>query len=73
MFSLFQSDLTPHGFCIKWSSDLLTLYVVSDAFIFLAYTYIGVSLILFARKHTELTELVCHFISVCEVFVAHSS
>ena len=55
MFSLFQSDLTPHGFCIKWSSDLLTLYVVSDAFIFLAYTYIGVSLILFARKHTELT------------------
>ena len=38
MLSLIQSDLMPHGFCIKWSSDLLNLYVVSDALIFLAYT-----------------------------------
>jgi PAS domain S-box-containing protein len=54
MFSLFQSDLMPHGFCIKWSSDLLSFYVVSDALIFFAYTYIGISLILFAKSHKEL-------------------
>ena len=54
MLSLFQSDLMPHGFCIKWSSDLLSFYVVSDALIFLAYTYIGISLILFAKSHKEL-------------------
>ncbi len=54
MLSLIQSDLMPHGFCIKWSSDLLNLYVVSDALIFLAYTYIGISLILFAKSHKEL-------------------
>jgi PAS domain S-box-containing protein len=54
MFRLFQSDLMPHGFFIKWSSDLLNIYVVSNAFIFLAYTYIGVSLILFAKSHKEL-------------------
>ena len=54
MFSLFESDLMPHGFCIKWSSDLLSFYVVSDALIFLAYTYIGISLILFAKSHKEL-------------------
>ena len=54
MFSLFQNDLMPHGFCIKWSSDLLSFYVVSDALIFFAYTYIGISLILFAKSHKKL-------------------
>jgi hypothetical protein len=54
MFSLFQNDLMPHGFCIKWSSNLLNIYVVSNAFMFLAYTYIGISLILFAKSHKEL-------------------
>ena len=54
MLGLFQSDFMPHGFCIKWSSDLLNFYVVSDALIFLAYTYIGISLILFAKSHKQL-------------------
>ena len=54
MFSVFQSDLMPHGFCIKWSSNLLNIYVVSNAFMFLAYTYIGISLILFVKSHKEL-------------------
>jgi PAS domain S-box-containing protein len=54
MFTLFQNDFMPHGFCIKWSWDLLTWYVVSDGFIFLSYSYIGIALILFARKHIGL-------------------
>ena len=54
MLNLFQNDFMPHGFCIKWSWDLLTLYVVSDGFIFLAYSYIGIALIVFARKNVGL-------------------
>ena len=54
MFTLFQNDFMPHGFCIKWSWDLLTWYVVSDGFIFISYSYIGIALILFARKHIGL-------------------
>ncbi len=54
MLNLIQSDLMPHGFCIKWSSDLLNIYVVSDVLIFFAYTYIGIGLILFAKSHKEL-------------------
>jgi len=54
MLNLFQNDFMPHGFCIKWSWDLLTIYVVSDGFIFLAYSYIGIALIVFARKNVGL-------------------
>ena len=54
MLSLFQNDFMPHGFCIKWSWDLLTLYAVSDGFIFLAYSYIGIALAIFARKNVGL-------------------
>jgi nitrogen-specific signal transduction histidine kinase len=54
MLSLVQNDFMPHGFCIKWTLDLLSLYVVSDGLIFLSYTYIGFSLILFAKKHRDL-------------------
>lgn len=54
MLTLFQNDFMPHGFCIRWSWDLLTLYVVSDGLIFLAYSYIGIALILFAKKHIGL-------------------
>ena len=54
MLSNFQNDFMPHGFCIRWSWDLLTLYVVSDGLIFLAYTYIGMSLMLFAKTHKTL-------------------
>ena len=55
MLNLIESHFIPHGFCIKWSSDLLTFYVISDALIFFSYSYIGIGLILFASKHTELT------------------
>ena len=54
MISDFQNDFMPHGFCIRWSWDLLTLYVVSDGLIFMAYTYIGMSLMLFAKTHKTL-------------------
>jgi hypothetical protein len=54
MLSLVQNDFMPHGFCIKWTLDLLSLYVVSDGLIFLSYTYIGFGLILFAKKHRDL-------------------
>jgi hypothetical protein len=51
MLNTLDNDYMPHGFCIKWSWDLLTLYVLSDGFIFLSYTFIGIALIIFTRKH----------------------
>ena len=54
MSALFHNDFMPHGFCIKWTLDLLSLYVVSDGLIFLAYMYIGFGLILFAKQHKNL-------------------
>ncbi|HTI71411.1 MAG TPA: ATP-binding protein [Candidatus Limnocylindria bacterium] len=44
----------PHGHCYFWSQDLITLHVVSDALIVLAYYSIPLTLIYFVRKHRDL-------------------
>ncbi len=51
---LFRSDFVPHGFCIKWSPELLISYVLSDSLIFLAYFSIPGALIYFSRKRPDL-------------------
>ena len=66
------NNFMPHGYCIKWSWDLLTLYALSDGFIFLSYTYIGITLIIFARKNiglawNKLLWLFSAFILACGV------
>lgn len=54
MFNIFRTEFEPHGFCIKWSTELLSMYIISDILIFCAYTFIGISLILFAKTHKTL-------------------
>jgi diguanylate cyclase (GGDEF)-like protein/PAS domain S-box-containing protein len=44
----------PHGYCIKWTPDLLWLYVVSDLLIVLAYYSIPFTLAYFVWKRKDL-------------------
>lgn len=46
--------LLPHGFCIKWTPELLWLYVVSDGLIVLAYYSIPFTLAYFVWKRKDL-------------------
>ena len=46
--------LLPHGFCIKWTRELLWLYVVSDALIALSYFSIPFMLAYFVWKRKDL-------------------
>ena len=49
-----MNDFMPHGFCLKWTPDLVGLHVVSDAVIALAYFSIPVSLLWFVRRRHDL-------------------
>jgi two-component system CheB/CheR fusion protein len=49
-----SSTLLPHGYCIKWTPDLLWLYVVSDAMIALSYFSIPFTLAYFVWKRKDL-------------------
>jgi PAS domain S-box-containing protein len=52
---LFSSDaFLPHGSCLRWTPALLSLWVVSDVLIALAYYSIPVALIYFVRKRQDL-------------------
>ncbi|WP_438971014.1 histidine kinase dimerization/phospho-acceptor domain-containing protein, partial [Methylophaga sp.] len=44
------SDFMPHGFCISWDVPLLTLHVLSDIFIALAYFSIPLGIVYFVSK-----------------------
>lgn len=44
----------PHGYCYLWESGLVSLHVLSDAFIALAYYSIPITLIYFVRKRSDL-------------------
>jgi len=44
----------PHGYCDLWQPGLLTLHVVSDAIITLAYYSIPLGLVYFVRKRADL-------------------
>lgn len=45
----------PHGFCINWSPWLLTLSVISNLLIFIAYFSIPIALVFFLRKREDLS------------------
>jgi len=49
-----QSDMMPHGYCINWTPSLLTLSVISNALIFLAYFSIPIALFVLTRKRKEM-------------------
>ncbi len=51
---LFSSDFLPHGYCMRWTPDLIWMHVSSDAVIALAYYIIPVALIYFVRKRRDL-------------------
>ena len=51
---LFTADFVPHGFCMRWQSDVIWLHVVSDALITLAYLTIALLLIYFVRKRKDI-------------------
>jgi hypothetical protein len=44
------SGFMPHGYCYLWRPDLISLHVVSDSLIALAYLSIPVTLAYFIRK-----------------------
>ena len=48
------NTLLPHGFCIKWTPELLWLYVASDALIALSYFSIPFMLAYFVWKRKDL-------------------
>jgi signal transduction histidine kinase len=51
---LFAADFVPHGYCMRWSSDVIWLHVSSDGLITLAYYIIPIALIYFVRKRKDL-------------------
>jgi signal transduction histidine kinase len=51
---LFVPDFMPHGYCMRWSSDIIWLHVSADALIALAYYVIPFALIYFVRKRRDL-------------------
>lgn len=48
-------DFMPHGYCISWDVPLLTLHVLSDVFIALAYFSIPIGIIYFVTKKDDVT------------------
>jgi two-component system, chemotaxis family, sensor kinase Cph1 len=51
---LFSTDFMPHGYCMRWSPEVIWLHVSSDALIALAYFIIPFALIYFVRKRKDL-------------------
>jgi serine phosphatase RsbU (regulator of sigma subunit)/anti-sigma regulatory factor (Ser/Thr protein kinase) len=49
-----QTSFMPHGMCYSWQPDVLTLHVVSDAVIALAYFAIPATLAWFVRKRRDI-------------------
>lgn len=56
LFSLVlaQSYYMPHGHCYLWQTPLVSLYIVSDALIAIAYLSIPAMLIYFVRKRSDM-------------------
>ena len=49
-----SSGFMPHGYCYLWNPSLVSLHVVSDALIVLAYLSIPVTLLYFIRKRSDI-------------------
>src|SRR6266581_2704082 len=52
----------PHGHCYFWTTSLISLQVISDALIVLAYYSIPITLVYFVRKRKDLK---FHWMFVC--------
>jgi two-component system sensor kinase FixL len=52
--SLFLTDFMPHGFCMRWQSDVIWLHVISDALIVLAYVSVPFLLFRVTRKRKDI-------------------
>jgi signal transduction histidine kinase/CheY-like chemotaxis protein len=52
--SLLATDFMPHGYCLRWHSDVLWLHVLSDALITLAYLCIPILLVIVMRKRKDI-------------------
>jgi len=52
--SLSSAGFMPHGMCYLWQPGILTLHVLSDALITLAYFSIPFTLLYFVRRRTDL-------------------
>jgi PAS domain S-box-containing protein len=67
-----MDSFLPHGTCISWDIPLLSLYVLSDLFIALAYFSIPLGIIYFVKKRSEGTfkpvyYLFAAFIAACGI------
>src|ERR1700721_1032299 len=54
LHNLFLTDFMPHGFSMRWQSDVIWLHVVSDGLIVLAYVSIPLLLLNFARRRRDI-------------------
>lgn len=51
---LLGTDFMPHGYCMRWSADVVALHVVSDLMTAASYYLIPVALIYLARRRKDL-------------------
>ena len=49
-----STGFMPHGMCFQWRSDILTLHVIADSLIALAYFSIPFTLLYFVRRRKDL-------------------
>lgn len=52
--TLFSNEFMPHGMCYMWRPELLWLHVISDAFIFLSYISIPITLVYILHIRNDL-------------------
>jgi len=57
-----STEFMPHGGCYLWTTSLIALHAISDAFIVLAYYSIPFTLVYFVRKRKDLK---FHWMFVC--------
>lgn len=50
---MWSTDFLPHGFCLSWRTDLVSLMVVSESVIGICYLAVALSLAIFARKRPD--------------------
>lgn len=50
---IFSSDFMPHGFCYRWSPDVLWLNAISDSVITFSYYMIPLALATFVKKRPD--------------------
>ena len=49
-----STGFMPHGMCFQWRPDILTLHVIADSLIALAYFSIPFTLLYFVRRRKDL-------------------